>query len=51
MSRPHRSHAQWLELFEAFEQSGQTQAVIPHFNRQLLVELNESFVALGCCVG
>lgn len=26
MSRTHRSHAQWLELFEAFEQSGQTQA-------------------------
>jgi|SRR5690606_22134 len=26
MSRTHRSHAQWLELFEAFEQSGETQA-------------------------
>ena len=26
MSRTHRSHAQWLELFEAFKQSGQTQA-------------------------
>lgn len=25
MSRTHRSHAQWLELFEVFEQSGQTQ--------------------------
>ena len=55
MSRTHRSHAQWLELFEAFEQSGQTQAAFcaerdlnpAYFSkrrRELLEENDNGFV-------
>lgn len=55
MSRTHRSHAQWLELFEAFEQSGQTQAAFcaerdlnpAYFSkrrRELLEEPDNGFV-------
>ncbi|MRJ43270.1 MULTISPECIES: IS66 family insertion sequence element accessory protein TnpA [Idiomarina] len=55
MSRTHRSHAQWLELFEAFEQSGQTQAAFcaeralnPGYfckrRRELLEEHDNGFV-------
>jgi len=55
MRRTHRSHAQWLELFEAFEQSGQTQAAFcaerdlnpAYFSkrrRELLEENDNGFV-------